>query len=330
MTVIKHLGFKLSPAVALMGLSLVSSLAYGHHSQSYFTKEFTQLNGEIVKVEWRNPHIRFELRTTNSKGEQEIRRIETNSIYYLERAGVTKNRINVGDRVVIGGYASIKAGGEFLAANMRLADGETAEFIRDAVTEQFKDKLVNAAAENKGFFRVWSIPQKNDRVVTALLTQEAAQKKAKFDLLNNFTSTCEPVGMPRLMWYPHPYAFEKQGSNILLRTEMYDAVRTIHMEQSVVPNIPPRSLMGYSVGRWQDGVLIVETTGIDWNYFDTQGTPQSPAAKVVERFTLSKDQSRLDYHIVTTDPATFTEPATITGYWLALGEKIKPYNCQVY
>lgn len=30
-----------------------------------------------------------------------------------------------------------------------------------------------------------------------------------------------------------------------------------------------------------------------------------------------------------TDPETFTEPATIEGHWLALGEAIEPYQCSV-
>ena len=51
---------------------------------------------------------------------------------------------------------------------------------------------------------------------------------------------------------------------------------------------------------------------------------------MVERFTLTDDQNRLDYHLTVVDPATFTEPATITGHWLALGEEIAPFECDVY
>lgn len=305
------------------------SAALAHHSQSYFVRDFSQLEGEILKVDWRNPHIRFDLQTTNAAGEQEVRRIETNSIYYLERAGVTKDRINVGDHVVVGGYASVKAGGEFLAANMLLADGQLEEFIRVAVTEQFEDTLVNAAAENKGIFRVWSIPQNNNREVITPLNDMALAKRAEFDLLDNFTTTCEPVGMPRIMTYPHPYAFEPDGDNIVMRTEMYDAERTIRMH-SEMPENPDLSLMGYSVGRWEEGVLIVNTKAIGWDFFDTRGAPQSNQIEVVERFRLSEDQTRLDYHIVATDPVYFNAAATIDGHWLALGEEIKSYDCEVY
>jgi hypothetical protein len=36
-------------------------------------------------------------------------------------------------------------------------------------------------------------------------------------------------------------------------------------------------------------VLVVETSDIDWIYFDDIGTPKTDAMEVVERFTLSED-----------------------------------------
>ena len=76
--------------------------------------------------------------------------------------------------------------------------------------------------------------------------------------------------------------------------------------------------------------MVVETTRINWPYFDNIGTRQSDAVKMVERFTLSDDQSRLNYNLTITDPTTFTEPATIMGHWLAVGEVIAPFACEVH
>ena len=88
--------------------------------------------------------------------------------------------------------------------------------------------------------------------------------------------------------------------------------------------------MGYSVGRWEGNTLIVETSRIDWPYFDGGGTPQSADVETVERFAVSQDQERLDYRITITDPVTLTEPAVIERYWLALGETVEPFECQVF
>ncbi len=50
--------------------------------------------------------------------------------------------------------------------------------------------------------------------------------------------------------------------------------------------------------------------------------------EIVERFTLSEDQTRLDFDITITDPTTFTSPGRLRGYWLALGDTIPRYDCQ--
>lgn len=320
---------KVGLCVLVLG-TVFPRVASSHHSQSFFVDEFSELEGELVSVEWRNPHVRFMLRTVGRNGDEELRRIETNSVYYLERAGLTKDRINIGESVKLGGYAAKKTGGDFLAAEIKLHDGGHFFLIRDGVTSQFKDEVVDTVAENKGFFRVWSIPKDNDRIVQTSLTEAAIAKQATFDILSNFATRCEPAGMPRIMWYPHPYEFVDQGDKILLRTEMYDVVRTIHMDQSAAPKDEPHSRLGYSAGRWEGNELVVNTTRINWEFFDTRGVPQSEAIEVVERFTLSEDQSRLDYHITATDPVNFTEPAIISGHWLALGEEIKPYKCEIY
>jgi hypothetical protein len=318
--------------IRALAISLLPCVAFGHHSQAFYSNVFSEMEGELVAVEWRNPHIRIVLRTVNSTGDEVLQRIETNSIYYLRRAGTSKDRVQVGDRVNIGGYAAKEAGGDFLGAEIVLADGQHHFLLRDVrgeVASQFKDQIQDTVAEDRGIFRVWSIPKQNDRELHIPLTEAAIAKAASFDPLDNFSTRCEPAGMPRLMWYPHPYEFVDEGDKILLRIEMYDTVRTIHLDQAAVPENEPFSRLGYSIGRWEDNVLVVNTTHLNWNFYDTRGVPQSDAAEVVERFTLSDDQSRLDYFITTTDPETLTEPATIAGHWLALGEEIVPYECDL-
>jgi hypothetical protein len=134
--------------------------------------------------------------------------------------------------------------------------------------------------------------------------------------------------MPRIMVNPHPFEFVDRGNEITLRTELYDIERTINMGRESPPEDAPWSRLGYSVGAWIDGALLVKTTRINWPYFDTIGTPLSEDVEVLERFTLSDDQSRLDFEVTVTDPSTFTEAAVLRGYWLALGETLPRFDCQ--
>ena len=94
---------------------------------------------------------------------------------------------------------------------------------------------------------------------------------------------------------------------------------------------PPPTRMGYSVGRWEGRTLIVESKKFESGAYDDRGTPQSAAMSVVERFTLSEDETRLDWSASVIDPETFTEPVARQNLhfsWVP-GEEVKPFNCSV-
>ncbi len=141
---------------------------------------------------------------------------------------------------------------------------------------------------------------------------------------------CIPQGMPGIMDNPFPMEIVEQDGDIVLRMEEWDVVRTIHMGGDEDFDSHPATPHGYSVGRWENGSLVITTKQIDWPYFDDIGTPQSQAIETVERFTLSADESRLDYELTVTDLAMFTAPFTLNGYWTWVpGEELKPYNCSL-
>ena len=129
---------------------LLPSVAQSHHSQAYFSDEFTQMEGEIVELQWRNPHVKFSLRMENDAGEEELVGVETNSIYYLVRAGLRGTAFRSEIRVVVGGHESMIEGADFLAAEMVLADGDRVLLIRDGVTSQFEDVLEDTVADDRG------------------------------------------------------------------------------------------------------------------------------------------------------------------------------------
>src|SRR5690606_34253082 len=104
--------------------------------------------------------------------------------------------------------------------------------------------------------------------------------------------------------------------------------RVIHMNRAAPPAGEPASRLGYSVGAWQNGALVVRTTLVDWPYFDNIGTPQSEDVVITERFVLSADQGTLDYELTVVDGATFTAPAVIERQWTAHDSAIQRYDCK--
>ena len=116
---------------------------------------------------------------------------------------------------------------------------------------------------------------------------------------------------------------------MVLHMEEFDTLRTIHMAPSATAEGQSGSKLGYSTGRWEEGSLIVTTRYANWGYFDVVGVPLSEDPHIVERFTLNENGARLDYTLTVTDLGTFTEPVTLSKFWVWYPEvTVEPYECQ--
>ena len=317
---------------------------YGHHSRSHYSDEIQEIEGELVAVHWTNPHVGFTVKVVNEAGQEELWRVEgVSNLVGMQRGGVSSDMFTIGEPVRALGSPSVRRPRDLLTSNLLLADGTEVVLVANGKpywSERYVGRYdprvaetspVDAAGENRGIFRVWSgvygnVGQRTDFP----FTEAAVAARSAWDPIDNFTTRCEPEGMPRIMRNPHPFEFVDYGAEIALVSELYDLVRTIHMDRSAPPKGEPTSPLGYSAGRWDGDALIVTTTRINWPYFDNIGTPQSDAVEILERFTVSEDQARLDYRFTVTDPTAFTRPAVYERHWLALGEPIEPYNCGVY
>ncbi|MYJ95794.1 MAG: hypothetical protein F4053_09490 [Proteobacteria bacterium] len=335
------------PGLAIILLALPAGLPAHHSRAGYDMSTVTEIEGELVEVIWRNPHVGFFMEAANEQGEAERWTIEGwGSLYTLQRTGVAAEDFRVGEPVRVAGFLSTREPSTIQATHMLLADGTEAILRADAEPhwpdnesvggrarwQADEDRLPQAAEENLGLFRVWSPPSYGSiNLVTTHypFTETALAARESWDPFENWVTRCEPAGMPWVMMVPHPYQFEDRGDEILLHTQQWDLTRTIYMNSSGEGAELSLPRLGRSVGQWESRTLIVETTDIDWPYFDPRGTPQSEAVTVREEFTLSEDQSRLDYRVTITDPLTFSEPATRETHWLALGEPLDPYDCLV-
>ena len=68
---------------------------------------------------------------------------------------------------------------------------------------------------------------------------------------------------------------------------------------------------GYSAGRWERDVFVVETAGFnDKTPLDAMGHPHSDALRLTERFRRT-DFGHLDYEMTFDDPKMYTKPFTI-------------------
>ena len=330
---------------ALIGLLALSCSAFGHHSQAEFDDDAVlELQGEIVAAYWRNPHVNFTLRTVDDDGNEELWEMEAASWNTLARKGVPENVFKAGDRVTIAAHPSTRRPRQLQVNHVLLDSGMEVILSPSGDQPRWSNEYYGGTAQTMepaplsessgtadGLFQIWAsaggrrVPL--DRELP--LTDAAREALAVWNpLAEDPLLKCVPPGMPPAMGNPYPMQFIEQDGNIVLRLEEFDNVRTIHLEPNASANTP--GPLGYSVGRWEEGGLIVETTNINYPYFNRVGVAQSGSVETFERFTVSEDGRRLDYELTITDPATLTEPVTWGTYFVSgRGEVIRPYECNV-
>jgi hypothetical protein len=315
--------------------------AGAHHAPTEFDfANVIEIEGTIVEVKWQNPHVAFKVRAHGAQGQPVIWEIEGSSVSMLRRTNAAAERLQVRDKVRIAGNPSRRATNKLYGLNLLHANGREIVFHPEG-RQRWQGVAVgnvstwfdgNVESSRAGIFRVWST-KFDDSWLSAVpperLNDAARAKVAAWDLVHDSaTHGCEPVGMPVIMAQPYPIEFVQQKDRILLRIELYDLVRTIHMSDAVARGSLPTHILGRSKGRWEGNTLIVETDGITWPYLDYMGMPLSTAASLVERFTATDDGTRLNYSVIITDPQYLTEPVELQRSWVARpNEAVKRYDC---
>ena len=337
--------------MAAFAFAALTPVASAHHSRAaiYDLDAMIEAEGRITEMLWRNPHIRFSLEAVID-GETVIYEIESTPPGTLLRHGIGPEIMDVGQYIRVAGTPGRFDDFAMEAKNILLPDGREVLIQRDSVqrwsgtttgwaSNDLSGARVDAAqARATGIFRVWSrdedpsfqVRQRANLSLVGLseypLTPSARRIRQDFDpVADNPIPGCTPKTMPHIVGQPYPIEFVDEGERILQRIEEYDLTRVIHMTDVDAAADP--TLLGHSVGHWEDQVLVVRTEAVLEPQF-TAGIPLSDAATIEERFELSDDQTRLHYLITVTDPATFTEPVTREKYWIWIpGVEIQPYEC---
>jgi len=325
----------------LVSPTLAPALAAAHHSNAeYDFGTVTELEGEVVSVSWRNPHVKLMLQPTGGDVNAEQWYLEAQDINSLGRRGLDATMIHVGDTLRVAGHASGRRERAMFVTNVLLPNGTEIRTRGEAEPRWSTDnigfarvdlgKIQSAAGDATGIYRVWmnrtSAWFADDDLP---LTPTARASHSGWNPEDNLNRRCIAPGMPAAMRMPnvHPIDFALRDGDIILRNEMLDIERTIHMQPLASPPAP--SALGYSVGRWDGDTLVVETNRVNWPRFNYTGSiPQSEAVAIVERFTVDESHDELVYEMTVTDPATFTAPVSMQ--WTLVWRPdlvVEPFEC---
>jgi hypothetical protein len=142
-----------------------------------------------------------------------------------------------------------------------------------------------------------------------------------FEKINDETDptlNCEPYGFAREIVNALPIRIRKDGVNLVIDYEEWSQTRTVYMDGREHPKDLQPTMMGHSIGRYDNGALVVDTVGLapDIFYPAYSGGGYSEQAHAVERYTVAEDPRRLLVEVTIDDPKMLKEPYTFKKTWL--------------
>jgi hypothetical protein len=87
-------------AIAFCGFAVLGTQAAAHHSRSNFSDTIVVVRGEIMRVEWKNPHVYVLLREASAEGDIDWQ-VEAQSTPGLLRRGWRPDSLRAGDVAVL-------------------------------------------------------------------------------------------------------------------------------------------------------------------------------------------------------------------------------------
>jgi hypothetical protein len=146
-----------------------------------------------------------------------------------------------------------------------------------------------------------------------LLTERAKAYRDAFEEAAQPKYDCAPISIPHMWTDPYSHQIEQLDDRVIFTYGKDDVVRTVWLEGHGHPQpaINEFTYFGHSIGRYEDGALLVETTKFT---FDPQGLnadfklASSTQKKVTERYSLEGDN--LIIEVTTIDTFFLKEPWT--------------------
>jgi hypothetical protein len=125
------------------------------------------------------------------------------------------------------------------------------------------------------------------------------------------TSRCLPAGIPAANLLAIPFKLIQTPSEIVLLYEFDTTFRQIFTDGRKLPDDPQPAWLGYSVGKWENDWLVIDTIGFnDQAWLDALGHTHSDALHLTERFH-RRDFGHIEEEVRIEDPKTFTKPFTV-------------------
>jgi Family of unknown function (DUF6152) len=319
-------------AVAAMILLGLSARAGAHHSVAaeFDTRLQGELKGEITQVWFTNPHIRYRLTVTNDDGSTEDWELQAGNVTTLRAQNWVQDSIQIGDQVTVAGDF-----GRDGAKKLRIREIETAAGVHlpqtTASTRNARNEINASADKDYSYASArtdypvdftgpwrntyqWTVTVDDLEPKPTPFTTEGRRLFEATERWHDYSLRCLAPGLPRIFGAPYNMDVVDAGDHYLLIYIEHNTPRRIWMDGREPPEDTPLTSMGYSVGHWEDDVLVIETTHLTAGWLDGSGLPMSGAeTRIVERYVFSDDRLSIDRKMTIYDPY-YSEPLVRQRY----------------
>jgi len=318
----------------LVFCALHGTQALGHHSVAaeFDTGNQGELQGEITRVWFTNPHVRYELTVTKDDGSTEAWELQGGNVTNLRAQGWLESSIVVGDRVTVSGSLGRDGAQKLQIRELLTADGARVPPPREPVARPAGGRnAVNASADKdygygptndypvditgpwRNNYR-WRVTVDDFEPKPTPFTAEGRAIFEATEAWHDPSLRCVAPGLPRIFGAPYHADVVDAGDHYLMLYIEHNTPRRIWMDGRTPPANTPPTPMGFSVGRWEGNVLIVETTHLSRSWLDGSGLPMSgEGTRIVERYVPGEDGLTIDRTMTIYDPY-YTEPLVRQRY----------------
>jgi hypothetical protein len=293
--------------------------AIAHHSAAAFdsSKEVT-VSGTITAYNFRNPHVYLTLEVKKEDGSTVTTEVEAGAGSVIGPLGFSRDSVKVGDVVnVVGNPGRRDPDALLLGKELYKQDGSyyPIHINSRSIYAESTETAISIAG-------TWFSPRTSffGFLGSASQWQTTGQGKAAIAAASGAATPqkdCIPIGEPALMFYPVATTIEVFDDRVEMKVDWLDTERTVWLDGRAHPAAAEATRHGHSVGHFEGGALVVDTTNFSPNPIGlSTSLPSGSGKHLVERFELSEDGKNLVYSGRVEDPEFLAEPVEWSGTWL--------------
>ena len=160
-----------------------------------------------------------------------------------------------------------------------------------------------------------------------VLTAHGEAVMADFDPLEDPAVRCEHPGLVRAILNPYPMKIEQVEGNLNISYEEWTAQRLVRMN-SEFPDDRASSNLGYSIGHYDNGKLVISSMGMTRGLNMTrQFLWVSEQASTIEEYSLNQ-RGQLILEFTLTDPTMLAEPWRVEKILNPYGQGLLDFECE--